>query len=122
MVVERSRAFKGGVLVKPLGVSGRGDDVEAMRGRSLLLPRAELEPLDENEVFVHQLVGLTVHAGDDVIGRVREVFESPGGHLLEVRRPDGRDLLVPFVAEMIGRVDVEAGSLEIVPPVGLLEL
>ncbi len=122
VVVERSRPFKNGVLVRSTQFTGLTPEVEALRGRTLLLPRAELEPLDSNEVFVHQLVGLGVRAGDQAVGVVREVFDAPGGPLLEVRRPDGRDLLLPFVAEMIVRVDVEGGTLEIDPPAGLLDL
>lgn len=122
LTVERARPFKGGVLVKPREHATRDADLEALRGRTLLIPREEAPPLDEDEVFVHQLMGLRVEAGGESVGVVREVFEGPAGHLLEVRRPGGGDTLIPFIREIIVRVDPARGVLEIRPPDGLLEL
>ncbi len=122
LTVERARAFKGGLLLKAAGLGGRTPEVEEMRGLSLLIPASEAAPLDEGEVFVHQLVGMRVVAGEEVVGTVHDVYEAPGGHLLAVRRPGRPELMLPFVAEMIRRLDVEGRTLEIDPPAGLLEL
>lgn len=122
LTVERARPFKGGFLLKVAGLSSRTPEVEALRGRSLLIPAADAAPLDEGEVFFHQLVGLRVVAGGEEVGRVRDVYEAPSGHLLAVERRGRKELMLPFVREMIRRVDVEGGELEIDPPAGLLEL
>ena len=42
--------------------------------------------------------------------------------LLVVRRPDGREALVPFVDEICPTVDVEAKRIVLDPPEGLLDL
>lgn len=122
LTVVRVRPFKGGVLLQSAEHTGRTPELEALRGRSLVIPREDAPPLDEGEVFIHQLPGLRVEADGVTVGTVREVFEAPAGHLLEVRCPDGREVLIPFVPEVIARVDVAQGVVEIRPPPGLLEL
>lgn len=123
LTVERARPFKGGFLMKVTELGSRTPEVEALRGRSLLIPAADAAPLDEGEVFLHQLVGLRVVTSEgEEVGRVRDVYEAPSGHILAVQRRGRKELMLPFVAEMIRRVDVPAGELEIAPPAGLLEL
>jgi 16S rRNA processing protein RimM len=122
LVVERSRSFKRGFLVKFEGVQTR-EDAEALGRRYLLVPAAELAPLEEGEVFYHQLLGLLVETeAGEVVGRVREVFETEPAHLLEVKAETGKVHLIPFAERLIVELDVEAGRLVIRPPPGLLEL
>ncbi|MEK9505227.1 ribosome maturation factor RimM [Gemmatimonadota bacterium CCK-12] len=119
--VEGARAANRGWLVRFGGIRDR-NDAERYRGRDLLRPLADLEPLDEGEVFYHQLLGLEVfHGGEESLGRVREVYEMQPADLLEVAGPRGV-LLIPFRKEIVTSVDVEAGRMTIDPPPGLLEL
>ncbi len=122
VVVERSRPFKRGLLVKFEDRSER-DRVDELAGAYLLVPAGEVAPLAEGEVFYHQLLGLEVWtvAGERV-GRVREVFETEPAHLLEVESSDGKRRLVPFAERIVKEVDVAGGRLVISPPPGLLDL
>jgi 16S rRNA processing protein RimM len=122
LTVERARPFKGGMLVKVREHGHRTPEVEELRGRTLLIPRAEAAPLDEGEVFQHDLVGLRVESGGEVVGRVREVYDAPSGLMLGVERPGRKELLVPFVKAMVRRLDVAAGVLELEALPGLLDL
>jgi 16S rRNA processing protein RimM len=122
LTLERARPFKGGILLKVAEHTGRSPEQEALRGRTLLLPLAEVPPPAEDEVFYHDLVGLRVEAHGGTVGTVREVYEMPAGVMLGVTRPGAAELLVPFVREMVKRVDVPAGVLELDPPPGLLDL
>ncbi len=69
------------------------------------------------------LVGLRVStvAGMDV-GVVVDVVHTPAGELLAVDRADGREVLIPFVREIVPRVDVLDGRLVVDPPPGLFDL
>ncbi len=119
--IERARAFKGGYLVKPAGRDDR-TAVEPLAGRYVGLARAALRPLQEGEVFYHQLLGLRVETtAGEVIGEVREVYELAPADMLEVGGAD-RAHLVPLVADVVREIDVETGRMVIEPPEGLLEL
>jgi 16S rRNA processing protein RimM len=122
LTVERARPFKGGLLLKVAEHPGRTDALDALRGATLLAEVSALAALEEDEVFLHQLIGLRVIADGAEVGRVREVYDAPSGTLLGVERAGRRELLVPFVRDMLKRIDVAEGILELDAPPGLLEL
>jgi 16S rRNA processing protein RimM len=122
ITIERARPFKGGMLVKTREHSGRTPAQDALRGATLLLPRGEAAPLEDDEVFQHELVGMRVRAGEAEVGTVRGFYELPSGFLLEVRVGGGKDVLVPFVRDVVRRVDREARVVQIEAPAGLLDL
>lgn len=122
LTIESAREFKRGVLVKFVRHDDR-NSVEAYAQRYLLSPIDELAPLEADEVYYHQLLGLNVvtKEGQDV-GRVQEVYETYPAHLLEVKGDDGRLHLVPFADRIVKKVDVEAGQIVIAPTPGLLDI
>lgn len=121
VTVERFRPVKGGGILQ-LRESGTREQAEALRGFLLLLDAAEAAPAREGEVLYRDLVGMEVLADGESVGTVEEVLDTAGGELLLVRRANGKELLVPFVGEMVRRIDVEGRHLELDPPEGLLEL
>lgn len=123
LTIERARAFKGGMLVKVAEHAGRSPEIEALRGRTLLILRAEAAAPAEDEVFYHDLIGLRiVTAAEGEIGVIAEVYDAPSGPLLSVTRAEGKELLIPFVRETIRRLDAAEKVLELEVPPGLLDL
>ncbi len=122
LVVESVREFKRGLLLEVRGVETRSA-AEVLARRYLLAPLAALGPLEEGEVFYHQLLGASVETVNGApVGTVREVYETEPAHLLEVEGPEGKRHLVPFTERVIRSVDPTAKRVVIDPPEGLLEL
>jgi len=120
-VLELARPYKRGWRVKLAGVDDR-TTAEELAGRYVLLPAEEIGEPEEGEFFYHQLLGLeVVTESGEVVGRVREVYDTEPRHLLEVKG-EGRVHLVPFDQSIVTAVDLDAGRLVIDPPEGLLEL
>lgn len=96
---------------------------EGLAGTFLVVDTAADAPLEDPEEFYdHELVGLeAVTVAGAVLGAVDSVLHVPGQDLLAVRGPDGREVLVPFVARIVPTVDVPGGRLVVDPPPGLLE-
>lgn len=118
--VESAREFKRGLLVKFGGIEDR-TAAEPLARRYVLAPRDVLAPLEEGEVFYHQLLGAdVVTTSGEVIGQVREVYDTEPAHLLEVETDSGRLHLIPFTERVVRAVS--PGRVEIEPPEGLLEL
>lgn len=118
--VAAARPYRQGWLVTFGGV-GERSAAESLRGRYVLIERARLPPLAEGEVFVHDLIGLEVLAGDgERVGEVTEVFELEPADLLEVRTTHG-DILIPFAGHIVREVDLEGSRLVVELPEGLLE-
>lgn len=121
LVVERQRPFKRGLLVKFEALDDR-TAVEPLAGRYVTVPLEKLPPLEEGEVYYHQLLGAEVVTAEGrVVGRVREVFETEPAHLLEVLG-DGKVHLIPFTERVVKEVDVARRRVVIEPPAGLLEI
>lgn len=122
LVVEESRPFKGGGWIVAFdGIVDR-NEAELWRQRYVLAPPEELEPAGEDEVYVHDLLGMSVvHAHSlEPIGEVTEVYEVPQGLMLDVKRENGT-VLIPFRPEVIRRIDHTERRLLVDPPEGLLD-
>ena len=121
LTLETARPHKGGYLLGFREIDGR-EAANALRGREITVPADALRPLEENEFFLHDLVGLEAwREGGDRIGAVIEVYDL-GGHILLGVDVEGLERLVPFRPEMVRSVDRESGRVWIDPPPGLLEL
>lgn len=122
LTVSTSRWHGGRLLIRFAGVADRSA-AEGLRGVRLL---AEVDPDerpdDPEEFYDHQLTGLRAVTTEEVpVGEVTEVVHLPGHDLLAVRAPDGREILVPFVAQIVPDVDLTAGRVVLDPPDGLLD-
>ena len=121
LTLETARPHKGGYLLRFREIGDR-EAVNALRGREITVPADALRPLEENEFFLHDLVGLEAwREGGDRIGAVNEVYDL-GGHIFLGVDVQGHEKLVPFRPEVVGSVDRESGRVWIDPPPGLLEL
>jgi 16S rRNA processing protein RimM len=122
LTIATGRVHSGRLLLHFAGVTDR-TGAEALRGVLLLADiDPDARPQDEDEWYDHQLVGLDVVRVDGApVGEVREVLHLPGHDVLAVTRPDGTEVLVPFVSEIVPEVDVEANRLVVTPPPGLLD-
>ncbi len=121
LCVSGVRPFRKGLLVRFAGVGDR-TAAEALRDVYLLRPLEALASLEHDEVFYHQLLGMTVETTTgETIGEIVEVFEVRSADLLEVRTSGG-SMLLPFTREVVVSVDREAKVMTVDPPDGLLEL
>ena len=120
LTVVETRPFKDGLLVRFREIGDR-TEAELWNGRLLLVPESELSPLEEGEVYQHELRGMTVElSSGEVVGTITDVFEVPQGLLLDVARPRGT-VLVPFSDEIIVDIDRERRVVRIDPPLGLID-
>jgi len=119
--VVETRPFQRGLLVQFGGVEDR-NQAELLRGCYAFQSIEDVAPLEEGEVFYHQLLDMdVVTTGGDPVGRIVELYEAGPTDLLEVRGPSGL-IMIPYRPEIVVEVDVEAGRMVIDPPEGLLEL
>jgi len=114
------RYHKGGWLLSVRGLRDR-DSVEAWRGRYLFLPEQSLEELPEGYHYEHHFVGLKCRSPEgEELGEV-VALDGEGPQARLVVRRGRREFLVPYVPEIVTEVDVEAGTVTIDAPPGLLD-
>ncbi len=124
LVIRQVRPFKSGVLLTFDEVPDR-TEAERWNDRTLLLPLSELSAPEEGEIFLHALPGMRVLLEDGApLGEVLRFYELPQGVVLDVVL-DGaaprREVLVPFVDDVVIAIDEEARAITVRLPDGLLE-
>lgn len=100
-------------LIRFVGVDDR-DVAEALANCELFAGPDVLPPLEEDEFFLRDLVGLPVAVlkeaeGDacDEIGVVDGVFETGANDVIVVQLVDGNRLLVPLIDDAVAEVDFD---------------
>ncbi|MDH6136990.1 16S rRNA processing protein RimM [Kitasatospora sp. MAA4] len=122
LTVESGKVHSGRLLLRFAGVQDR-NAAEALRN-TLLIAEVDPEemPEDPEEYYDHQLIGLDAVLLDGTpIGELTEVVHLPYQDLLTVTRPDGTEVLIPFVSKIVPTVDLENQRVVIDPPGGLID-
>jgi 16S rRNA processing protein RimM len=120
LTVAESKPFKKGLIVKCEELADR-DSAVLWRGRYLLAPFSEIPPLQEDEVYLHDLVGMrAVSTSGAQLGTVTTFYELPQGLVLDIQTERG-SVLVPYRPEAIVRTDIEARNVVINEKFGFID-
>lgn len=98
------------------------NEAETLRGAKLFIETEELEDNDDEGWYEHELVGLEARVGSQVVGKVSGLNTMPVQDLLVVKTPDGKEILIPFVEQIVPEVNVAEGYVLVTPPAGLFEI
>ncbi|MEU0115729.1 ribosome maturation factor RimM [Streptomyces bobili] len=122
LTIETGRVHSGRLLLRFEGVTDR-TGAEALRN-ILLIADVDPEefPEEEGEYYDHQLMDLDVVTKDGVeVGRITEISHLPSQDLFIVERPDGSEVMIPFVEAIVTEIDLEEQRAVIDPPPGLID-
>jgi 16S rRNA processing protein RimM len=120
LTISASRPFKKGLCVQFEELQDR-DSAELWRGRYLLAPFAELPPLQEDQVYLHDLIGMKVlSTSGEELGTVTTFYELPQGLMLDVATRRG-SALVPYRPEVVIRTDLEARTILVNDTLGFMD-
>lgn len=104
--VTQARRHRGVVIMHLDGVD-TAEEAEALRGAELVLPRSQAMPLDEDEYYHYQLLGLEVVTTSGVsLGRITKVWPTAANDVYETPLA-----LIPAVKDYVKSVDLAAGRL-----------
>lgn len=119
--VERARVHKNVVVMKLKGVDTM-DDALKLRNKVLFADRDEFE-LEEGTYFIQDLLGLEVIDADSGkrYGRIVDVTQTGANDVYHVKGENGKELLVPAIADVVLETDVEGGRMVIRPLKGLFD-
>ncbi|WP_110929395.1 ribosome maturation factor RimM [Bacillus massiliglaciei] len=98
------------------------NQVEAFRDGILKVSSDQLSKLDEGEFYFHEIIGCIVYTDTgDEIGKITEVL-TPGANDVWVVKPaKGKDVLIPYIDQIVKEVNIEAKKVIITPMEGLLD-
>lgn len=89
---------------------------EALKGFQLLVEEGELPALTDGQMYQDDLAealstARLENAKGEVLGQVEGILENPAHLILEVRKPDGTQILVPLVNPCFNSIVPEDGVL-----------
>ena len=106
--VLSSNSYKGYVYIKFEGISNV-EDADKLRGMTLYADRKSI-PVDENRVFIDDIIGLQVYNADTgkIYGKLTEVFNHGASDVYTVSSGE-KDYYIPAVPEFVVSVNVKKG-------------
>jgi|HigsolmetaAR203D_1030402.scaffolds.fasta_scaffold04463_5 16S rRNA processing protein RimM len=121
VTVSAARFHKGNYLVK-FKEFDHINEVEKFKGGSLKVSEDQLVELDEGEYYYHQIVGCQVFDEEGaLLGTVKEILAPGANDVWVARTADGKELLIPYIDDVVKQVDVEAKRIVIRPLEGLFD-
>jgi 16S rRNA processing protein RimM len=120
--VSSWREHKDLVLMTSPQITDR-DQAEALRGREILVREADLPEPDEGEHYLYQMIGCRVVLEDGAeVGELKGFYETGEQDTWVIENGAGTEILLPAVPEFVLDIDLDAETIVIEPPEGLLDL
>lgn len=109
-------ATRGLLRVHIRGIDDR-NSAAALSGTELYIERGDLPEAGEDEFYHADLIGLRAEAEDgEELGTVKALYDFGGGEMIEIVRPDGRGVVLPFTRAVVPVVDIAGGRIVVRPP------
>lgn len=119
--IEGVKFFKQFVIVKFKGYDNI-NDIEKYKGRELWVTRENAVPLEENEYYIADLIGLTVISDEgEELGTLSDVMQTGANDVYVVKLKNGKEGLFPAIADCVQSVEPEKGTMIVHVMEGLLD-
>lgn len=100
------------------------DDVEKFKEHFLWITKDQQGELDEEEYYYHQIIGCKVITNDgEELGIVKEILSTGANDVWVLKSPlEGKkDILIPYIEQVVKKVDVKEKEIIIEVIEGLLD-
>ena len=119
MDVNGVRFNKAFALLSLKGCASR-DDADQLRSKLVMIDPDQAAPLEGEQYYLFQLIGLSVRSNNREIGPVKEVLQTGANDVYIVESPTHGELLLPAHEETIVSIDFESRLITMSLPDGLL--
>ncbi len=117
--IIKSRVARNVSIVQFEGIEDR-NQAEQIRSMGVLVNKADLPELEQNEFYCNDLIGLNVQTDEGKqLGKVTNIFSNGAQEVIEIHG-NGRHYMIPIIKDVITHQD--NNKIIIVPPPGLLDM
>ena len=111
--IEKVRYHKNLVILKLKGIDD-ADAASKLRGSTIVISRSQALPLEEDEYYIPDLIGLVVSDEEGLeLGVLVNVLITGANDVYVVKKPDGKDILIPAIKKCILNVDIQAKKMTV---------
>lgn len=97
------------------------NDVEQYKNCEVKIPEEQLTDLEDGEFYFHEIIGCTVKTEDGVeVGTVKEIL-TPGANDVWVVKKGGKEVLIPYIDDVVQSIDIDEKEIVITVMEGLLD-
>ncbi|CAM4038810.1 ribosome maturation factor RimM [Lederbergia lenta] len=121
LTVKSHRVHKNFDLLKFEGYENINDVVH-WKNSILKVTEEQLSDLPKGEYYFHEIIGCEVVTMDnEVIGSVKEILTPGANDVWVVTRENGKDVLIPYIDEIVMDISIENKKITIKLMEGLIE-
>ncbi|WP_343209130.1 ribosome maturation factor RimM [Anaerolentibacter hominis] len=118
--IQNVKFFKNMVILKFKGIDSI-NDIEKYKGKDLLITRDQAVPLEENEVFIYDILGSAVITDDGTkLGVLKEILSTNANDVYVVETEEKKEILIPAIEDCVLDVDTEEKVISVHLLPGLL--
>jgi len=98
------------------------EQAEVLRNKELCVSTEQLQELETDEYYIHDLIGLQVFDEQGLLlGTIADVETYPGNDIYVLDNGQGQQYLIPAIRDVIKEVDIQSKRITIHVIEGLLE-
>lgn len=113
MTIARVRPHQNILLVSFRGID-TPEAVAAFRNQYVYVHKSDLPKLPEGEYYHHELLGLSlVDESGRPLGVLEEILETGANDVYLARTPEGKELLIPAIPDVILDINLPARQIRI---------
>ncbi|MCM3441122.1 ribosome maturation factor RimM [Metabacillus halosaccharovorans] len=121
VIVDTHRVHKNFDLLTFEGLQSI-QDVEPFKGSLIKVSESQLSELEEGEYYFHEIIGCKMYSDSgEEIGTIREILATGANDVWVIQRKAGKDLLVPYIDEIVKEINIDEKKIVITPMEGLLD-
>jgi len=121
-LIQSIRPYKGEMIVLKLEGIDDANTAESMRDQNLAIPVSELAQLPPDSYYQHDILGLMVTTLDgQKLGSIVDIIVTGSNDVYVIKAPDGSQILIPAIKDVIKQVDLIRRTMYIDPLPGLLD-
>ncbi len=110
--VLRTR-WKGKLLLLRFDGYETPEDVSELSNLLAFVSVEDIPALPEGEYYHHQLIGLQVFEGEELLGQLSAIIETGANDVYIIEDPNGKELLIPAIPDVIKSIDVKNKHMDV---------
>ena len=111
--IEEVKYQKNMVLIKFKGIE-TVEQAEALRNGYLEIDRSQAIPLEKDEYFIADLLGLDVYLDTgEKLGILDDIYNTGGSDIYVVKNELGKQFLLPYIDDVVKNIDLENGRITV---------
>ena len=111
--IEEVKYQKNMVLIKFKGIE-TVEQAELLRNSYIEIDRSQAIPLEKDEYFIADLLGLDVYLDTgEKLGILDDIYNTGGSDIYVVKNELGKQFLLPYIDDVVKNIDLENGKITV---------